>query len=58
MMAAVLGKSTDTYWECGTKKPEIVQLVEFFMKMGAKIHGVGTGRLGKLKVLMNYILQI
>jgi UDP-N-acetylglucosamine 1-carboxyvinyltransferase len=44
MMAAVLAKGT-TLIENAAQEPEIVQLAEFLVKMGAKIHGVGTGRL-------------
>jgi UDP-N-acetylglucosamine 1-carboxyvinyltransferase len=44
MMAAVLAKGT-TLIENAAQEPEIVQLSEFLVKMGAKIHGVGTGRL-------------
>jgi UDP-N-acetylglucosamine 1-carboxyvinyltransferase len=44
MMAAVLAKGT-TLIENAAQEPEIVQLAEFLVKMGAKIYGVGTGRL-------------
>jgi UDP-N-acetylglucosamine 1-carboxyvinyltransferase len=44
MMAAVLAKGT-TFIENAAQEPEIVQLAEFLLKMGAKIHGIGTGRL-------------
>jgi UDP-N-acetylglucosamine 1-carboxyvinyltransferase len=44
MMAAVLAKGT-TLIENAAQEPEIVQLAEFLLNMGAKIHGVGTGRL-------------
>ena len=44
MMAAVLAKGT-TLIENAAQEPEIVQLAEFLLKMGAKIHGIGTGRL-------------
>ena len=44
MMAAVLAKGT-TLIENAAQEPEIVQLAEFLVKMGAKINGVGTGRL-------------
>jgi len=44
LMAAALAKGT-TLIENAAQEPEIVQLTEFLMKMGAKIHGVGTGRL-------------
>jgi UDP-N-acetylglucosamine 1-carboxyvinyltransferase len=44
MMAAVLAKGT-TLIENAAQEPEIVQLTEFLVKMGAKIYGVGTGRL-------------
>ena len=44
IMAAVLAKGT-TLIENAAQEPEIVQLEEFLVKMGAKIHGVGTGRL-------------
>ena len=42
MMAAVLAKGT-TLIENAAQEPEIVQLAEFLLKMGAKIHGIGTG---------------
>lgn len=44
MMAAVLAKGT-TLIENAAQEPEIVQLAEFLVSMGAKIHGIGTGRL-------------
>jgi UDP-N-acetylglucosamine 1-carboxyvinyltransferase len=44
MMAAVLAKGT-TLIENAAQEPEIVQLEEFLVAMGAKISGVGTGRL-------------
>jgi len=44
MMAAVLAKGT-TLIENAAQEPEMVQLSEFLVKMGAKIHGIGTGRL-------------
>jgi UDP-N-acetylglucosamine 1-carboxyvinyltransferase len=44
MMVAVLAKGT-TLIENAAQEPEIVQLSEFLVKMGAKIHGIGTGRL-------------
>jgi UDP-N-acetylglucosamine 1-carboxyvinyltransferase len=44
MMAAVLAKGT-TLIENAAQEPEIVQLAEFLTAMGAKIHGIGTGRL-------------
>jgi UDP-N-acetylglucosamine 1-carboxyvinyltransferase len=44
MMAAVLAKGT-TLIENAAQEPEIVQLSEFLVNMGAKIHGIGTGRL-------------
>ena len=44
LMAAVLAKGT-TLIENAAQEPEIVQLAEFLVKMGARIHGVGTGRL-------------
>lgn len=44
LMAAVLAKGT-TLIENAAQEPEIVQLSELLVKMGAKIHGVGTGRL-------------
>jgi UDP-N-acetylglucosamine 1-carboxyvinyltransferase len=44
MMAAVLAKGT-TLIENAAQEPEIVQLGEFLLRMGAKIHGIGTGRL-------------
>jgi UDP-N-acetylglucosamine 1-carboxyvinyltransferase len=44
MMAAALAKG-ETLIENAAQEPEIVQLAEFLVKMGAKIRGVGTGRL-------------
>jgi UDP-N-acetylglucosamine 1-carboxyvinyltransferase len=44
MMAAVLAKGS-TLIENAAQEPEIVQLAEFLLNMGAKIHGIGTGRL-------------
>ncbi len=44
MMAATLAKGT-TLIENAAQEPEIVQLAEFLVAMGAKIGGVGTGRL-------------
>jgi UDP-N-acetylglucosamine 1-carboxyvinyltransferase len=44
LMAASLAKGT-TLIENAAQEPEIVQLSEYLVKMGAKIHGVGTGRL-------------
>ena len=44
IMAAVLAKGT-TFIENAAQEPEIVQLAEYLCSMGAKIHGVGTGRL-------------
>ena len=44
MMAAVLAKGS-TLIENAAQEPEIAQLAEFLLKMGAKIHGAGTGRL-------------
>jgi UDP-N-acetylglucosamine 1-carboxyvinyltransferase len=44
MMAAALAKGT-TLIENAAQEPEIVQLAEFLVSMGAKINGVGTGRL-------------
>jgi UDP-N-acetylglucosamine 1-carboxyvinyltransferase len=44
MMAAVLAKGS-TLIENAAQEPEIVQLSQFLVKMGAKINGVGTGRL-------------
>ncbi|MCX7983908.1 MAG: UDP-N-acetylglucosamine 1-carboxyvinyltransferase [Bacteroidetes bacterium] len=44
LMAAVLAKGT-TLIENAAQEPEIVQLAEFLVSMGAKIHGIGTGRL-------------
>jgi UDP-N-acetylglucosamine 1-carboxyvinyltransferase len=43
-MAAVLAKGT-TLIENAAQEPEIVQLTEYLIMMGAKIHGAGTGRL-------------
>jgi UDP-N-acetylglucosamine 1-carboxyvinyltransferase len=43
-MAAVLAKGT-TLIENAAQEPEIVQLSEFLNSMGAKINGIGTGRL-------------
>ncbi len=44
VMAAVLAKGT-TLIENAAQEPEIVQLTEFLVAMGARIEGVGTGRL-------------
>ena len=44
LMAAVLAKGT-TLIENAAQEPEIVQLAEFLVAMGARIDGVGTGRL-------------
>jgi UDP-N-acetylglucosamine 1-carboxyvinyltransferase len=44
VMAAVLAKGT-TLIENAAQEPEIVQLSELLVKMGAKIYGIGTGRL-------------
>jgi len=44
LMAAVLAKG-ETIIENAAQEPEIVQLAEFLVKMGAKIDGIGTGRL-------------
>jgi UDP-N-acetylglucosamine 1-carboxyvinyltransferase len=44
MMAAVLAEGT-TLIENAAQEPEITQLSEFLVAMGAKIHGIGTGRL-------------
>lgn len=44
MMATVLAKGT-TLIENAAQEPEIVQLAEFLVAMGAKIYGIGTGRL-------------
>ena len=44
MMAAVLAKGT-TLIENAAQEPEIVQLAEFLTSMGARINGIGTGRL-------------
>jgi UDP-N-acetylglucosamine 1-carboxyvinyltransferase len=44
MMAAALAKG-ETLIENAAQEPEIAQLAEFLIKMGAKIQGVGTGRL-------------
>lgn len=44
LMAATLAKGT-TLIENAAQEPEIVQLAEFLTSMGAKIHGIGTGRL-------------
>ena len=44
LMAAVLAKGT-TLIENAAQEPEIVQLTEYLILMGAKIHGAGTGRL-------------
>ncbi len=43
-MAAVLAKGT-TLIENAAQEPEIVQLTEYLIMMGAKIHGAGSGRL-------------
>ena len=44
MMAAVLSKGT-TLVQNAAKEPEIIQLAEFLVKMGARIEGIGTDRL-------------
>ncbi len=44
MMAAVLANGT-TLIENAAQEPEIVQLSEFLVRMGARIQGVGTGRI-------------
>ena len=44
LMAAVLAKGT-TLIENAAQEPEIVQLTEYLIIMGAKIHSAGTGRL-------------
>jgi UDP-N-acetylglucosamine 1-carboxyvinyltransferase len=44
MMAAVLAKGT-TLIENAAQEPEIAQLAEFLVAMGARIGGIGTGRL-------------
>ncbi len=44
IMAAVLAKGT-TLIENAAQEPEILQLSELLVKMGAKIFGIGTGRL-------------
>ena len=44
LMAAALAKGT-TLIENAAQEPEIVQLAEFLNSMGAKINGIGTGRL-------------
>jgi UDP-N-acetylglucosamine 1-carboxyvinyltransferase len=44
IMAAALAKGT-TLIENAAQEPEIVQLSELLVQMGAKIHGIGTGRL-------------
>lgn len=44
MMAAVLAKGTSII-ENAAMEPEIVQLAEFLVKMGARIGGIGTNRL-------------
>lgn len=44
MMAAVLAKGT-TFINNAAIEPEITQLAEFLIKMGAKINGVGTNNL-------------
>ncbi len=44
MMAATLAKGT-TFIENAAQEPEIVQLAHFLKSMGAKIDGIGTGRL-------------
>lgn len=44
MMAAVLAKGT-TVVQNAAKEPEIIQLAEFLVSMGARIEGIGTDRL-------------
>ena len=44
LMASALAEGT-TLIENAAQEPEIVQLSEFLVLMGAKIHGIGTGRL-------------
>jgi UDP-N-acetylglucosamine 1-carboxyvinyltransferase len=44
LMAAVLAKGT-TVIENAAMEPEISELASFLVKMGAKIHGIGTNRL-------------
>ncbi len=44
MMAAVLAKGT-TVIENAAQEPEIVQLAQFLVRMGARINGIGTGRI-------------
>ncbi|MEE9289160.1 MAG: UDP-N-acetylglucosamine 1-carboxyvinyltransferase [Bacteroidota bacterium] len=44
MMAAVLAKGT-TLVQNAAKEPEIIQLAEFLVSMGARIEGIGTDRL-------------
>ena len=44
MMAAVLAKGTSVI-ENAAIEPEITELAQFLVKMGAKIHGIGTSRL-------------
>ena len=44
MMAAVLARGT-TVIENAAMEPEIVALADFLVKMGAKIHGIGTAKL-------------
>jgi UDP-N-acetylglucosamine 1-carboxyvinyltransferase len=44
IMAAALAKGT-TLIENAAQEPEIVQLSDLLVSMGAKIHGVGSGRL-------------
>lgn len=44
MMAAVLAKGT-TIIENAAIEPEITQLANFLVKMGAKIHNIGTNRI-------------
>ncbi len=44
MMAAVLAKGTSII-ENAAIEPEITELAQFLVKMGAKIHGIGSSRL-------------
>lgn len=44
MMAAVLAEGT-TIIEDAAQEPEVIDLAEFLIKMGAKIHGAGTSQI-------------
>ena len=56
MMAASLAKGT-TLINNAAIEPEITQLAEFLVKMGAQINGIGTNTLEIQGVSRNYIQQ-